>query len=540
LQSYTDKTTLEEQIGQLLVVGFSGTTVPQTLRDLIERYHIGGIILFSRNIRNSQQTLELTRCLQAIAKASGQRYPLFIMLDQENGLVRRLGQGATIFPGNMALGATASEQMAYDIAQATGRELRALGITMNLAPVVDVNDNPSNPVIGVRSFGEHPQEVARLAVATVKGYQAAGVISTLKHFPGHGNTSVDSHQALPILPHTLERLEQVELVPFKRCIDAGAESVMIAHIYFPQLMPSAALPATISPAIVQGLLRQHLGFKGMIISDCMEMKAVSRTIGTEQGTVLALQAGIDLVLVSHHYQQQVGSLEAVQTAIKAGELSPETIRQAAERVLSLKERALTWDTDTSVTVPNLVGGKVHQQLRDAAYALSTTLVRNDEALIPLHIQSDERILVLYPQQTGASEAEDKGHSSASLAESIRQRHPNTRASAFSPNISETERTTILHGVAESSLIVMATLNAHMDAQQAELMRQLLQSGRRIVGIAIRNPYDLLAFPELRTYLATYEYTPPALEAAVRVLFGEIEARGHLPVGLGGLYDVSHQ
>ena len=531
MKSYTDNMTLEEQIGQLLVVGFYSTSVPQTLRALIERYHVGGIILFSRNIQDNQQTLELTHNLQAIAKASGHRYPLFIMLDQENGSVRRLGQGATIFPGNMALGASGSEQIAYDIARATGRELRALGINMNLAPVVDVNNNPANPVIGVRSFGEDPQQIARLAVAAVKGYQAAGVISNLKHFPGHGDTSVDSHQALPTIPHTLERLEQVELVPFKRCIDAGADSVMVAHIYFPQLMPDGALPATVSPAIVQGLLRQHLGFDGMIVSDCMEMKAASRTIGTERGAVMALQAGIDLVLVSHHHRQQVGSLGAVQAAIQAGELSTETIRRAAERVLRLKERTLSWDTDTPPTVPDWVGGETHHQLRDAAYALSTTLVKNDERLIPLHLQPDERILVIYPQEAATSEAEDKGQTPVSLATSIRQRHPNTRDIAFPPEINETEHTTILRMAAESSLIIMATLNANMDAQQRELMRQLLQSGRHVIGVAIRNPYDLLAFPELRTYLATYEYTPPALEAVVRVLFGEIEARGRLPVSL---------
>src|SRR5450755_1299231 len=203
MKSYTRDMSLAEQIGQLLVVGFYGITIPQTLRDLIEHHHVGNIILFSRNIQDTRQTLRLTRDLQTIA--------------QDNGLVRRLGPDATLFPGNMALGAIGSEQITYDIAQATGQELRALGINMNLAPVVDVNNNPANPVIGVRSFGENPQQVARLGSAAMKCYRAAGVISTLKHFPGHGDTSVDSHRALPILPHTLERLEPVELVPFVRC-----------------------------------------------------------------------------------------------------------------------------------------------------------------------------------------------------------------------------------------------------------------------------------------------------------------------------------
>src|SRR5438270_1735241 len=228
--------TAEEQIGQLLMVGFLGTTPSEEVIDMIQRYHVGGIILFSRNIQNPLQVFELTQSLQTIAREAGHRQPLLIAIDQENGNVRRLGQDATIFPGNMALGATGSEQLTYDIALATGQELKALGINMNLAPVVDINNNPANPVIGVRSFGEDPSEVARLAAASVRGHRAAGIIATLKHFPGHGDTAVDSHYALPTISSTLQRLEEVELVPFRSGIEAGAPSVMIAHIHFPSLM----------------------------------------------------------------------------------------------------------------------------------------------------------------------------------------------------------------------------------------------------------------------------------------------------------------
>jgi beta-N-acetylhexosaminidase len=534
MKSYTRDMSLAEQIGQLLVVGFYGITIPQTLRDLIEHHHVGNIILFSRNIQDTRQTLRLTRDLQTIAQDSGQRYPLLIMLDQENGLVRRLGPDATLFPGNMALGAIGSEQITYDIAQATGQELRALGINMNLAPVVDVNNNPANPVIGVRSFGENPQQVARLGSAAMKGYRAAGVISTLKHFPGHGDTSVDSHRALPILPHTLERLEHVELVPFVRCIAEGAECVMIGHLYLPQLMSREVLPATVSPEIVQDLLRHRLGFDGVVISDCMEMDAVARTIGTERGTVMALQAGNDLVLVSHHSSLQLGSLEAISAAVQAGELSPETIHRAAERVQRLKERYLSWETSTPSTPLELVGSAVHRYLSATAYEFSTTLVKNDEALIPPRLQPDERVLVLYPQKGVASAVEDRSQAPAVLAEAIERRHANTRALAYSPASDDAESAAIHNAATEASIVIMATMNAHADERQAELMYQLLQAGCRVIGIAIRNPYDLQSFPQLRTSLATYEYTAPALEAAVRVVFGEVEARGVLPVDLSGL------
>src|SRR6266851_7263345 len=226
MRSYTTSMALEEQIGQLLVVGFWGTTPSPEVIDLIRNYHIGGIILFSRNVQDAQEVLELTHRLQMIALRARHRAPLLIAIDQENGMVQRLGRGTTLFPGNMALGAIGSEQVVYNVAQATGRELKALGINMNLAPVVDVNNNPANPVIGVRSFGEDPRLVARLGSAMVKGYQNAGVIACLKHFPGHGDTAVDSHLALPTIPHALERLEAVELVPFRAGIEAGAESVM--------------------------------------------------------------------------------------------------------------------------------------------------------------------------------------------------------------------------------------------------------------------------------------------------------------------------
>src|SRR5947199_3485537 len=254
MSGYTTNMSLQEQIGQLLVVGFSGITPNQEIIDLIQRYHVGGIILFSRNIQNAQQVFALTQSLQNIAQAAGHRQPLLIAIDQENGIVSRLGEGATIFPGNMALGAIGSEQITHDVAMATGRELKVLGINMNLAPVVDVNNNPANPVIGVRSFGEDPSLVARLGTAMVKGYRAAGILSCLKHFPGHGDTTTDSHLALPVIPYTLQRLEALELVPFRSGMKAGAESVMIAHVAFPALAEQNTLPATLSSTIVQGLL----------------------------------------------------------------------------------------------------------------------------------------------------------------------------------------------------------------------------------------------------------------------------------------------
>jgi beta-N-acetylhexosaminidase len=535
LDNYTHNLTLEEQIGQLLMVGFWGTTPSPEIIDLIQRYQVGNIILFSRNIHDTLQVLELTQQLQEIAKEAGQRYPLLIAIDQENGIVQRLGDGATIFPGNMALGAIGSEDIAYKVAVATGKELKTLGINMNLAPVVDVNNNPYNPVIGVRSFGEDPSLVARLGDAMVKGYRAAGIISCLKHFPGHGDTAIDSHLSLPVIPYELQRLETLELIPFRSGIKAGAESVMIAHIAFPALAEQNTLPATLSSSIVEGLLRKRLDFKGVILSDCMEMRAISDTFGTERSVVMALKAGIDLVLVSHEFERQRASIETIQAAIQSHELTALAVRQAAERVSKLKACYLSWsDLPGKTTLPATIGCEKHRQLQSLGFELSTTLVRNDEALIPLKLNSHESIIVLSPQRNIMSEVEDRYYSEDVLVDILQQYHSRVELVAVAPALLEDDCKMFLQTTRESDIFVLATVNAHLDAQQAELARCLVSSRRHIIVIATRNPYDLQAFPQLNTYICTYEYSRPSLEAAVRVLFGEKQATGHLPVRIPGL------
>jgi len=532
--------TLDEQIGQTLVVGFAGTTVSPEVADLIRDGHVGGVILFARNVRDAKQVYNLTGELQAVARAAGHRYPLLITIDEENGVVRRLGAGTTVFPGNMALGATGSEELTREVARATGREVRALGVTMNLAPVVDVNNNPANPVIGVRSFGEDPAEVGRLGAAAVRGYRDAGVLTALKHFPGHGDTAVDSHLALPTIDHDLERLERVELPPFRAGLAAGADAVTVAHIAFPRLAPDG-LPGTVAPAIVRGLLRERLGFEGVVLSDCMEMDAVARTIGVERAAVLALRAGIDLVFISHRHDRQWAGIGAIRAAVAEGALEEETVRRAAERVLRLKARGPSWDDlpTPGTPVPSWVGGEAHQRLAQDAYERAVTLVRNDEGLVPLRLGVEERLLVVYPRHESPLWPDDVRHPHGFFMESVRRRYPHAEAVPLSTRPTADERGGILRRAAGVGAVVVATMNANLQEGQAEVVRGLVAAGRRVIGIAVYNPYDLLAFPELRAYMATYEYTPPALEAATRVLCGEITPRGRLPVTLPGLYERGH-
>lgn len=528
--------TLEEQIGQLLMVGFPGTTPTPQLIKLIQHYHVGNIILFSRNVQSARQLHELAASLQELARQGGQRQPLLIALDQENGMVQRLGEDATIFPGNMALGAVDSEQSAYEVALAAGQELCALGVNLNLAPVVDVNNNPANPVIGVRSFGEDPRQVARLACAQIRGYQDAGVATCIKHFPGHGDTATDSHLAMPTVPYEMERLEDIELVPFRSGIAAGTDCVMTAHIYFPALMGTTNLPATLSPAVIRRLLREQLGFQGVILTDCLEMNAVSETVGVGRGAVLAKQAGNDLILISHRYDRQLAGIEALKAAVQAGEIAPEAIREAAGRVLALKQRLGEREQRQSVA-PTLadVGSTAHRQLSDRIYARSTTLVRNEQNLLPLRLEPDQRLLLVYTHRDAWTQVEDKGYPEAFLVENLCLRHAHTDVIVLSEKTTPADYERLSSVAREADAILMVTVNALHDPQQAQVMQEFIKLGRPLIGLAPYSPYDLLAFPDLATYLVTYEYTRPAIAAAVRVLFGEIPPQGKLPVSLPGLY-----
>jgi beta-N-acetylhexosaminidase len=522
--------TIEQQIGQLFMVGFSGTEPTPEIVELIQRWHVGGIIFFSRNCRDAQQVSQLTRDLQTLAREAGHRHPLLISLDQENGLVQRLGAAVTALPGNMALGAAGAEDLTYAVAEATGQELRALGINMNLAPDADVNNNPANPVIGVRSFGEDPQLVARLTAAAVRGYAAAGLVSTLKHFPGHGDTAVDSHLGLPTIPHGLERLERVELPPFRAGIAAGADTVMLAHLRLPGIAPDEDVPASISPTVVR-LLRESLGFSSVILTDCLEMDAIAKTLGEERGALLGLRAGADIILISHRIAPQRGAIELVQATVRSGELSTDVIRAATARVVRLKERHLTWDTLPTPVVADTVSTTPHQQLRDRAYTRTTTLVHDDAGLLPLRLPPDARILAIAYPPDSVTRAVDIVYRHEFLVDGIRARHANVRGVCLGTGTSEANIEELLHSAESADLLLLVTINAHLDPRQAALMQRLLATGRPAIGIAACNPYDPAALPDLKTYLATYEYTQPALSVAAEALFGAFDLQGRLPVSL---------
>src|SRR5215510_7164922 len=326
---------LTEKIGQLFMVGFEGTEVTPELEVWLATYGWGGMIIFGRNVESPAQLLALTHGLQAAARAHGHP-PLLIAVDQEGGRVARLKAPFTIFPSAAIVGQTGSEQPAYNVGEAIATELRAVGINMDMAPVLDVRTNPANTVIGDRAFSTEPQGVARLGTAFMRGMHAAGVLSVGKHFPGHGDTFLDSHVALPVCERTVVQLNACELLPFQAAIAAGLEAMMTAHVVYNAW--DAHLPATLSSSILTGILREKMGFQGVIITDDLGMAAVSETMPWEEVPVQALSAGIDLLLICHHRERQEQAYARVLSAVQRSELPEALVDRAVARVQALKWR----------------------------------------------------------------------------------------------------------------------------------------------------------------------------------------------------------
>ena len=323
-------TELERQAAGLFTVGFYGKTVSDDLQGLLAR-GVGGVIFFARNVGSAAEVLELTRDIKSVAARS-----LMLAIDQEGGQVARLRDGFTEIPPMRAVGATGSAALARELGRLLARELRAVGFDMNFAPVLDIDTNPNNPIIAARSFGRTPEIVSELGLALAAGLQEAGVAACGKHFPGHGDTSQDSHLELPTLPHALERLERVELAPFRAAAQAGIASFMTAHVIFQAV--DAKYPATMSRAVLTGILRQKLGYDGLVVTDDVEMKAIADNYGVEEAVLLGLNAGVDHFLCCHTAALAHRAIDSVVRAVESGKLSQQTLAAATRRFAEVRAR----------------------------------------------------------------------------------------------------------------------------------------------------------------------------------------------------------
>ncbi|SEF04664.1 glycoside hydrolase family 3 protein [Streptomyces sp. Ag109_O5-10] len=543
LRAIVGRMTVEEKVGQLFVTrvyGHSATDPDQadidanlkeigvrTAAELIATYRVGGIIYFTwtHNTRDPRQIAELSNGIQRASLTQPRGLPVLISTDQEHGAVCRIGKPATLFPGAMAMGAGGSPADARTLGRISGAELRAMGVRQDYSPDADVNVNPANPIIGVRSFGAGPDAAGALVAAEVQGYQEAGVAATAKHFPGHGDTAVDSHTGFPVITHSREVWEKLDAVPFRAAIEAGIDSVMTAHIQFPALDGSGD-PATLSHPVLTGILRGELGYDGVVVTDSLGMAGVRTKYGDDRVPVLALKAGVDQLLDPPHLDV---AWNAVLKAVRDGELTEARLDESVLRILRLKSRLGLLDrpyVDTK-DVGRVVGTAQHLAAADRIAERTTTLLVNEGGLLPLARRTHGKVLVVGadPDSPSGTTGPPTGVLAAALSELGFTATALPTGTAPSP-------ATVDQAVAaarSADAVVVGTYNVTAGSGQQRLVERLVATGVPVVAVAVRNPYDVAQLPFVKAYLATYSWTDVELRAAARVIAGEVAPRGSLPV-----------
>ena len=554
VQSTLKKMSVEEKVGQLIVPSYFSTfmsTDSEEFDALVRNVHeqkVGGFHVFGGRERVPNVLLNPTygavtlgqplaaasviNRLQAISPV-----PLLNTADFEAGVGFRIA-GATEFPRLMAFGAARDERLAEQAGRVTGEEARALGVHVNFAPVVDVNNNPRNPVINTRSYGEDPQMVGRLASAYIRGLQSAGVSATIKHFPGHGDTDVDSHLGLPIIKHPRTRLDQIELVPFRAGIAAGADAVMTAHIELPALDPAPKTPTTLSGPIIQGLLRKDLGFDGLIYTDSMGMAGVSAMYTPGEAAVRAVKAGNDVIL---HSPDDAAAFTAVVAAVKAGEIPMAQVDASVQRILRAKARAgLHRNRMVNLEqISAVVGTRKNLAVADEVSQRSITLLKDTRNQVPLKAAPDAQILYLsvldFPSNWRIAAP------SRTFIPELRKRWPNVTAIELSDRTTPAEIELVramaprFDAVIASVFVRAGSASGRMDL--AEPLQRLLnginRGNRPFVTVFFGNPYVTMYMPELPALMLTYDFYDRAEASAVKALAGEIPIGGRLPIELPG-------
>ncbi len=586
VQQTLKRLTIDARVGQLLMPGIESTYLAsdsdefQALARLVQGQHVGGVILFggtqaapgvllnptynSVTLGQPLAAASLVNRLQALADV-----PLLTASDFETGVGMRIA-GGTAFPRAMAFGAAADEQLVYDAAKATAVEGRALGVHVNLAPVADVNNNPRNPVINTRSFGGSTITVGSMVAAYVRGLRDGGMIATLKHFPGHGDTDVDSHLGLPVITHPRARLDEVELPPFRQGIGAGAGAVMSAHIGLPSIDPAPDTPATFSRVVID-LLRKDLGFRGLTITDSMKMNAVTRLGTAGENAVRAFRAGHDLILDTV-LADVPAAHAALKAAVESGVIARAELDAAVERILRAKARVGLHRTRlvSLDAVAASVGGRQHRAVAQAASEQSITLVEDDHGVVPLTTPRGAAVLYLsildYPSGWFVAAP------GRTLVPELRKRWSNVTAIELSDRSTPAEIDLVRTSASRYDAIIagiyvrassasgrmdlspplirllqdLARISANSSRAGAvdEALRPLAEQGAArgvipLVSVFFGNPYQATFLPELPAVLLTYDFYDLAEQSAVRALAGEIPIRGHLPIPLPDRYPIGH-
>lgn len=509
---------LEQKIGQMLLLPIEGTELSPGTKEHLLKHKIGNFIYFAHNLTDYKSIRKLSDSLQQAAKeASG--IPAFISADQEGGMVTRAYSGATHYPSNMAITAAGMEDAVQEMSGMVARELKALGINLNHAPVLDVNNNPENPVIGIRAYSDNPETVASMATSYIRGLQKGGVLANAKHFPGHGDTYKDSHLALPSIAHDMDRLNSVELVPFKAAIADGVDSIMTAHIIFKAI--DSKRPATLSPNVLTGLLRNKLGFKGLILTDSMTMNAIQDHYGLEKGCIMAINAGADILCMNADEAGQASSYKAILAAVNAGEIPIEKIDTAVERIL--KYKAIYAKDDSPQPIEKY---PAHESLSDKISAKSITLVKGNEKLLPL---KGSNVFVISPPPSTANIADDTLIKQELFCEKAATvLGCSYREIPIDPSPNEIA---VIVKNATADVVLYGSYNAVQFKGQIDLFNALKAAGKKVILVSLRVPYDILKMQDADVYIAAYEYTNRSVNNSIKAIIGKIPFEGKLPVKL---------
>lgn len=507
--------TIKEMLGQKLIFGFHGTELSEEFIALVKEYKIGNVILFLRNVESARQLRRLCRQIQElIRKETG--YPAFIVIDQEGGMVSRLPEDAANVPGAMAIAATGEVENAALASQITIRQLRGLGPNFNMAPVLDVNNNPKNPVIGVRSYGDEPRKVAQFGAASARPYRDSGVLCCGKHFPGHGDTAVDSHLGLPRVEKNEEALEQVELVPFRRCVEENIPAIMISHVMFPEIEPEQ-VPCTMSRRIVTGLLKEKLGYQGLILTDCMEMLAIQDHYGTPEGTLAAIKAGVDLAEISNTIDLERGAAQLLNQAAQQGALDMAEIRASVEKILAYKAQ-IDWMPEEGLCN--------REEDRAAALDMARKAITCCEGK-PFPVGA-KTFFCGCADYRASGVGNDQGNGADFPSYMARAFGGTGMVTPKDPTAEEIQA--VVTQAEQAETIVMSTCNGHLFRGQLALAQALAETGKPMMVVALRNPYDIPLLPGCDCKIAAYDYSIPALRGLEDVLRGG-EMTGICPVTL---------
>ncbi len=520
------KMTLREKIAQMIISYSNGFKLDENLtefnrlKDLIQKEKIGGIIFFQGN---SKELVSLTNLFQSFSEV-----PLLMSADFERGTGMRLNDGS-LFPHNMAIGATRRVDLVYKMGLLIAKECKSLGIHQNYAPVVDVNNNPNNPIINVRSYGEDPELVSELGLSFINGLQDGNVIATVKHFPGHGDTDIDSHKDLPVLDFDMKRLEQIELLPFKNSIDAGVKSVMVGHISLPEIDKKYQLPASLSPVLVDSILINKLSFNGLIVTDALNMAGITKNFTTKQVALLTVQAGIDLLLMP---QGEAETINEIENLVLSGKISESRIDYSVKKILYAK-KWLNLDTNKYVNPDNTdkyINSFEEQQLSQEIADASITLVKNNSKAIPI-IRKDNIFTLISINNTQEKRTSDlfielMKKDSNFILESVFEYFNEIKDIDSAIDKIPVSNFCIIP-VYSKVQIKKGTIN--LPNSQINFINKLIKRGSRVLVISFGNPYLLRDFPEIDSYICAYSDVPTSIIAVYKGLTGQIDFNGKLPI-----------